>query len=297
MRRKFGIVALFVGGIALADPVSTPNQLSDTPIISGGGSVSGGNGNCQGYQVNFRYNQIVGETAVNLSGGETLVFYGGGGGFSGGFLSTKTTYSGAAYLKAIGEQLGRYVSGYYGDYQTETYYTRGLGIGLFARNTTNKADFIAGAGGGYSDNAYTSYGGGWKGGVGYRVRTYQIICHYDPFRVRYVCRKGVIYYDPTGGGVGGGIYQYGDIYSYDPTGGGADVYEGRWFGTCTYDPRDPSQCGDISNGFHSGQLSSGASSISAFYDSYTKNYTSPVTSYTITGGGFASNTAALYVCK
>jgi hypothetical protein len=268
MRRKFGIVALFVGGIALADPVSTPNQLSDTPIISGGGSVSGGNGNCQGYQVNFRYNQIVGETAVNLSGGETLVFYGGGGGFSGGFLSTKTTYSGAAYLKAIGKQY-------------ETYYTRGLGIGLFARNTTNKADFIAGAGGGYSDNAYTSYGGGWKGGVGYRVRTYQIICHYDPFMLRYVCRNG-------------------DIYSYDPTGGGVDVYEGRWFGTCTYDPTSfwyPSQCGDISNGFHSGQRSSGASSISAFYDSYTKNYTSPVTSYTITGGGFASNTAALYVCK
>jgi hypothetical protein len=100
MKGKLGIAALIFSSIAFAGPVSTPNQMSDTPIISGGGTVSGGN-TCKAYQNNG--------TAVSLSGGEMLVFYGSGGGIgynaifvpasSGGYLSTKSNYSGTAYVR------------------------------------------------------------------------------------------------------------------------------------------------------------------------------------------------------
>jgi hypothetical protein len=42
----------------------------------------------------------------------------------------------------------------------------------------------------------------------------------------------------------------------------------------------------------------GASSISAWYNSYTKDYTSFSTSLTISGGGYLGGfTPALYVCQ
>ena len=45
MKGKFGVIALLLSSIVFAAPVSTPNTLNDTPIISGGGS--GGSGTCR----------------------------------------------------------------------------------------------------------------------------------------------------------------------------------------------------------------------------------------------------------
>ena len=71
MKGKFGVAALLFSSITFAVPVSTPNQLSDTPIIAGGGSAGNLSMNdCRAYQTDG--------TSINLSGGETLVFYGGG---------------------------------------------------------------------------------------------------------------------------------------------------------------------------------------------------------------------------
>ena len=44
MKGKFGVIALLLSSIVFAAPVSTPNTLNDTPIISGGGSGGGGSG-------------------------------------------------------------------------------------------------------------------------------------------------------------------------------------------------------------------------------------------------------------
>ncbi len=247
MRGKFGIAALIFSSISFAAPVSTPNQLSDTPIIAGGGS--GGKlsmNNCRAYQTN--------NAAINLSGGETLVFYGGGWSKSGGYLATKTTYSGTAYVK-----LSKMCDSNYECYGDDT------AIGLFARNTRVQQDFIAGAGGDYgglgggpynSDYCSPASGGGWQGESAY--------CH----------RAGQAYYAP-----GGSVY-----YS------GRSVYYIRnvWL--------DKVRGWNSSAGFYGGYFGGGASSISAFYNSYTKNYTSPPTSATITGGGITTQ-GLLYVCQ
>ena len=303
MKGKFGIVALLFSSMAFAGPVSTPNNVNDTPIISGGGSVSGGI--CRAYQTNG--------TAVNLSGGETLVFYGGGArallpayGSSvlsqsaGGFLSTKTTYAGTAYLQVRGPASGtcqayrcytdyRYVCwedwGYVGGTCGDTFcdyittkcgyepYTRcdntyacthGSAIGLFTRNTNQIQDFIAGAGG-----AFGVYIGSW------------------PYHIWFATPA-------DGGGWQGGMSLYVELvpddgkvgYTYrlaPPT-----VHSGTWFGTDL----------TVVQGFHGGGGGGGASSISAFYNYSTRDYTSIGTSLTITGGGAPGvDTPTLYVCQ
>ncbi len=291
MKGKFGIAALIFSSLTFAAPVSAPNQMSDTPIISGGGTASGGT--CRAYQTN-------GE-AVPLSGGETLVFYGGGstvplghGGSNlsvgGGFLSTKTTYSGTAYVQVRGSAtgfcqdpvcwqeescLGEWCddhgcwSGGCRTYTRCDYTygcTHGSGIGLFGRNTTNKNDFIAGAGGsfGYFYRRWSSKdyyyftpaaGGGWVG-----AQSFGVNMHTDRHRVSFL--------------------------SFYPPG---TIYSGVWFGERI----------NIPQGFHGSGFGGGAaSSISAFYNSYTKDYTSVGTSLTITGGGSSGvDTPVLYICQ
>ena len=269
MKGKFGIVALLVSSITFAGPVSAPNNLSDTPIISGGGTVSGG-GTCRAYQNDG--------TAINLSGGETLVFYGSGGirydwGWRsypvsfGGYLSTKSNYSGTAYVR---------VKGYCSPSRRDMA-CAGSAIGLFAQNTDSKNDFIAGAGaGGRNDSIYSNIlqtagveyelsavsGGGWAvSGMGYFCSIW--------------CPDGCL----------GGCSSI-PVYA-------ADVNSGVWFST--WYGRDPT-----TPGFHGSYNAAlgGASSISAFYNSYTKNYTSFSTSLTISGGGYYGLTApTLYVCQ
>jgi hypothetical protein len=248
MKGKFGIEALLFSSLALAGPVSTPNQLSDTPIISGGGNVNAGT--CQAYQTNG--------TAIDLTGGETLVFYGSGGGTSGlplsfslsfgGYLSTKPNYSGTAYVRV---KMGN----------CYRYYCSGGAIGVFAQNTDSKNDFIAGAGAGgtgrveFWAEVYTTYDHNASSGGGWEVAGWGEECD-DP------CR----HYHTYGGG----------------------VYHGLWF-----------TAGGATPGFHGRYYPLGAaSSISAWYNSYTKNYTSFATSLTISGGGFYGRTnPTLYVCK
>jgi len=255
MKGKFGIVALLVSSITFAGPVSAPNNLSDTPIISGGGTVSGG-GACRAYQTNG--------TAVSLSGGETLVFYGGGMSYtnsycpkwyftSGGYLSTKSNYSGTAYVR---------VKGY--EYYNRAYRYPGGAIGLFAQNTDSKNDFIAGAGSG-----------------GYEL---DISCGWGCY-----CRN------PGEPGGGWSVVRTLEVFDYPPLILYADVYQGNWF-TSLYGS-SPGFNGVI--GFNEiGRGVGGASSISAFYNSYTKNYTSFQTSLTISGGGYAGQrTPTLYVCR
>jgi hypothetical protein len=255
MKGKFGVAALILSSITFADPVSTPNQLSDTPIISGGGS-GGGTGNlsinnCRAYQ---------NSTAINLSGGEVLVFYGGGTWVgppyfifkAGGYLITKPTYSGTAYVKWAND---------------------GSAVGLFARNTTDKQDFIAGAGGGYGRYRSGNYGdkctcdeafgGGWYG---------------EPAR----CRR------PE--------FDFADF-----PGAGGNVYEGTWFSATYYSVYCYTSSAYYvynysSAGFHGSDSGGGASSISAWYGYYTKGYTSPTTSATIMGGGIVGR-GLLYVCS
>jgi len=272
MKGKFGIAALLLSSITFATPVSTPNpNLSDTPIISGGGKVSGGI--CRAYQTNG--------TAVSLSGGETLVFYGSGvsgnppripltTGYlsltTGGYLSTKSNYSGTAYVR---------VKGY--DFRDYIYYYPGGAIGLFARNSDSRDDFIAGAGAGANENRSSfSHGGGWT------LSGLTVICTRD--------------------------YQYESPseYCYTFFIDGPSIYKGAWFSTReTRRWREPA-----APGFHgSGSFLSysfpplyhiigGASSISAFYNSYTKNYTSLGNSLTISAGGYTGQAApTLYVCQ
>ncbi|MFZ8783859.1 hypothetical protein [Thermocrinis sp.] len=269
MKGKFGIVALLVSSITFAGPVSAPNNLSDTPIISGGGTVSGGT--CQAYQTNG--------TAVSLSGGETLVFYGSGGGIyyygtfypqtSGGYLSTKVNYSGTAYVRV---KMGN-CSYRWGGFIRPC---AGGSIGLFAQNTDSKNEFIAGAGaggdGGFNYAGWSVYGEyssemvmGASGG-GWYVVGFSTVCNNSNLLMDTRCSSSIIY--------GGSVY--GD--------------DSLWF----------TNQRDIVPGFHgSRRIEIGAaSSISAFYNSYTKNYTSFATSLTISGGGhFGRQTPTLYICQ
>jgi hypothetical protein len=234
MRRKLGIAFLIItSGLTFAAPISRPKDQLDSSIISGGGFM--GARSCKAYQTN--------NAVVNLRGGELLLFYGAGYSVNnspvsfGGYLSTKTTYSGTAYVKV-----------------------RGGAIGLFARDSVARDDFIAGAGGGgtsyYSGGNFyirldtrSASGGGWSvSGRGTRCYTYT---------------------------------SCGDYFVSGPT-----VYNGVWFNSSN-------------PGFHGGDYYLGASSsISAWYNSYTKNYTSHGSSLTISAGGFYGQTnPTLYVCQ
>jgi hypothetical protein len=137
---------------------------------------------------------------------------------------------------------------------------------LFAKNTTNKDDFIAGAGGAFgfwfsqwSPNNYAyltpAAGGGWAG-------EQSLFIDVQPKKAK----VGGIYIRPPG-----------------------TIYSGVWFGNKI----------NIPQGFHGSDFGGGAaSSISAFYNSYTKKYTSVGTSLTITGGGVPGvDTPTLYVCQ
>jgi hypothetical protein len=280
MKGKFGIVALLFSSIAVAAPVSTPGPLNDTPIISGGGTVSGG-GICRAYQTN-------GE-AVPLSGGETLVFYGSGGErvrntipptppsplSTGGYLSTKSNYSGTAYVRV---KMGNLYYNWLG----QAWSGPGGAIGLFAQNTDSKNDFIAGAGaGGTGVYAWTVPGAG----------------------LSYTCHPNA---SSGGGWVAGGVCAGESWFGWDSPpadraaflvyGGSVYGYDSMWF--TNWYPYSPC-LGGCTPGFHSsGPVAGGASSISAFYNSYTRDYTSFATSLTITGGGlYGRANPTLYVCK
>jgi len=259
MKGKFGVAALIFSSVAFADPVSTPNQLSDTPIIAGGSGSSGNlsMNNCRAYQTDG--------AAINLSGGETLVFYGGGRYKNGGYLATKSSYSGTAYVK-----LSKRFEFSCGDYDCGWYASNdNTAIGLFARNTDAQQDFIAGAGGAFNGFSYYSpfpssritcfaaSGGGWQGESTYCTQTYS-----------------------------SNVWPYiGDTLPYINYGG--SVQSGIWF-----HPYDNYS----SAGFYGNYSGGGASSISAWYNYYTKDYTSPTTSATITGGG-TTGQGRLYVCQ
>jgi len=288
MKGKFGIVALLVSSIAFAGPVSAPNNLSDTPIISGGGTVSGGVA-CRAYQNDG--------TAVPLSGGETLAFYASGGRLydawrrplyttHGGYLSTKSNYSGTAYVKVKGNSylrgVGRPIDDLDNSIRWFVQNTNEIGdhysgsaIGLFAQNTDRKTDFIAGAGAGGSGGRYdlnAVSGGGWVvQGMGIGL-----------FATRPLAGDGGFIASP--------VFYYGPYTAY---GGRVYGHDSLWF-TTWYGgvPTTP--------GFHSSpRINTGAaSSISAFYNSYTKNYTSFSTSLTISGGGYyGPANPTLYVCQ
>jgi hypothetical protein len=266
MKGKFGVAALLFSSMAFAGPVSTPNNVNDTPIISGGGSVSGG-GICKAYQTDG--------TAVNLSGGETLVFYGTGSGryeygylYSstfGGYLSTKPNYSGPAYVKVKGGNV-------FGDCRYGCSYL-GSAIGLFAQNTDSQNDFIAGAGAGgtgyasYYYDYFTTADYNASSGGGWQVMGFTNVC-----RDIIGCSVKLAY-----GGTA------------------ACPYSKVWFITSpTYYvdiPSTPGFCGSVDLTF------GGASSISAWYNSYTKDYTSFGTSLTISGGGYPTGSATIYVCQ
>jgi len=237
MKGKFGVVALIFSSITFAAPVSAPNQLSDTPIFAGGGSSGNLSLNdCRAYQTDG--------AAINLSGGEMLVFYGGGQWKTGGYLATKSRYSGTAYLK-----LNRHCS------PSLECLLQGHAIGLFVRNSDAQQDFIAGAGGSFQGYSFGSTmcspasGGGWQGEPTY-------------------CSNQ-----------SGGTYH-----------GGGTVSHGDWF----YSWQSVYRV--VSPGFHGLNYGGGASSISAWYNFYTKDYTLPTTSATITGGGITGQ-GRLYVCQ
>jgi hypothetical protein len=263
MKGKFGVAALLLSSITFAAPVSTPGTLNDTPIISSGGIVSGIS-TCRAYTTDG--------AVVPLQGGEILVFYGGGtyitGSLSwsyyrttsaGGYLYTKTSYSGPAYVKIRGRATG-FCAGYACGH--------GSGIGLFAKNTTNIQDFIAGAGAacgmvvsGWGSVTYYYFpaaGGGWIGEPNLFVET----GGGAPLTV-----SRISWYTP------------GKIYGGDGN---------TWFGTDPYHTQ----------GFYGASVGGAASSISAWYNYYTKNYTSVGSSITITGGGAPGiDTPTLYVCQ
>jgi hypothetical protein len=245
MKIKLGVAfLLFASGLTFAAPVSRPKDQLDSPVLSGGGSI--GARKCMAYRTN--------NSVVNLRGGEFLLFYGAGANVNnrpvsfGGYLSTKTTYSGTAYVKV-----------------------RGGAIGLFAKDSIARDDFIAGAGGGgtgyYSGGNFyiqldtrAASGGGWSvSGRGRRCETYE---SYDEYS----------------------SYTYTSCWNYFVS--GPTIYNGVWF--VSSNP-----------GFHGGDYHLGAaSSISAWYNSYTKNYTSHGSSLTISAGGFYGQTnPTLYVCQ
>jgi hypothetical protein len=211
------------------------------------------------------------------------VFYGGGQQKNGGYLATKTTYSGTGYVK-----LSKRCSQAY-SFDSNRYHcpnADNTAIGLFARNTDAQQDFIAGAGGGsvegtvYGDG-YASIkcraasGGGWQGEAA--------LCAYfypSSSLPYYASSSSPYYVDPHS--------------HYNHIGYGGSVGEGYWFHSYTY--KGSSYGWHASPGFHGGIGGGGASSISAFYNHYTKDYTSPITSATITGGGITGQ-GRLYVCQ
>jgi hypothetical protein len=263
MKGKFGIVALMFSSITFAAPVSTPGTLSDTPIISGGGTVSGGI--CRAYQTDG--------TAVNLSGGETLVFYGGGsgGGSAGGYLSTKTTYSGTAYVKTVGRDGVCYCVRYYNNSCQEWSCLSGSSIGLFASSgDTSQNSFIAGAGAGI----WNRHGGGWYGEGGGNIYSgtwfREILV---PRAIQYCyqeCKRIIIFRDCKT------VCRI-SAYNYD-SGGGIGFYGGdRTVGT-----------------------GGGASSISRYYNSplRIREATNLWNTLTVAGGGnYGAGKPTLYVCQ
>jgi hypothetical protein len=266
MKGKFGVIALLLSSLTFAAPVSAPSTLNDTPIISGGGIVSGIS-TCKAYTTDG--------AVVPLQGGETLVFYGGGtysfGSLSwsyyattsaGGYLYTKSSYSGPAYVRIRGRATG-FCEGYACGH--------GSGIGLFAKNTTDIQDFIAGAGAacgmvvsGWGRNTYYYFpaaGGGWIGEPNLFVEINPSVGSFPAVVSRISWRAP------------------GNIYGY---------WNNTWFGTSRWDVQ----------GFYGASVGGAASSISAWYNYYTKNYTSVGSSLTITGGGSPGvDTPTLYVCQ
>jgi hypothetical protein len=267
MKGKFGIAALLLSSITFAAPVSTPNpNLSDTPIISGGGNVSGG-GTCREYQNDG--------TAVPLSGGEMLVFYGGGsnGGSAGGYLSTKTTYSGIAYVRTSGRDGGCYCVRYYYIFSCQEWSClSGSGIGLFASpNDTSQNSFIAGAGAGFSNKN----GGGWYGEGGGNI-------YYGTWFREELIPRVIQYCYPKCSQIDIGSWICGTVcnvldYGYD-SGGGVGLHGGnRTVGT-----------------------GGGASSISAYYNSplRIREATTLWNTLTVVGGGwYGAGRPILYVCQ
>ncbi len=256
MRKQiFALLTITVS--AFAAPVSEPGNVNDTPIVSNGGGATSSS-QCVAYQTDG--------TAVNLSGGEVLVFYGGGTDYSpnyrilsinasstntGGYLSTKSTYSGTAYVRVLNKRT--YLDNYMG-----VIFNISPTLGLFTRNSTSQADFIAGAG----TSGVLFNGGGWVGES------------FRPSQINYIQTS---------------------------------VYSGTWFSNgfhgSYYFPPDNSV---IPSPFYYAyrnyvgypMITGGASSVSAFYNYYTKQYTLLPLSYTLTGGGLAGYTnPILYVCK
>jgi hypothetical protein len=185
----------------------------------------------------------------------------------GGYLSTKPNYSGPAYVKVKGGNV----------FDNCRYSCSHLGsaIGLFAQNTDSQNDFIAGAGAGgmgYASfsNYFTTADYNASSGGGWQVMGFTNACR-----------------------------SVGDLIdcSVDLAYGGtaACPYSKLWFitsPTLYVDfPSTPGFCGSFS--FALG----GASSISAWYNSYTKDYTSFGTSLTISGGGYSTGSATIYVCQ
>jgi hypothetical protein len=247
--------------------VSTPNQISDAPIISGGGTAS--SIICKAYQTDG--------TPVLLSGRETLVFYGGGsgGGSAGGYLSTKTTYSGIAYVRTRGRDGVCYCVRYYHDSCQEVSCVSGSGIGLFASSgDTSQNSFIAGAGAGIGNR----HGGGWYGegggniyyGTWFREELVPRAIQYCyrkcsrirvGFKITWNCRDVC--------NVSG--------YGYD-SGGGVGFYGGN---------------GIVGTG-------GGASSISAYYNAplRIRGATTLWNTLTVAGGGnYGAGKPTLYVCQ
>jgi hypothetical protein len=262
MKGKFGITVLLLSSLTFAAPVSAPDpQLSDTPIISGGGTV--GSLSCQAFQGDG--------IGVRLFGGETLVFYGGGSGGSaaGGYLSTKTTYDGIGFVRIVGRDGYCYCVSYYEGRCVEVSCLSGSGIGLFAsRSDTSWNSFIAGAGAGFGNR----HGGGWYGegggniyrGTWFREEGFSrpiYNCYRECRRVlfgricRDVCRiTGFIYVSRGGVGFHGGN-------------------------------------NDVGSG-------GGASSISAYYGTSLRGFTNPGTTLTVLGGGnYGAGRPTLYVCQ
>jgi hypothetical protein len=267
MKGKFGIVALLFSSITFAGPVSTPNNLSDTPIISGGGTAS--STICKAYQTDG--------TPVLLSGGETLVFYGGGSGSgsAGGYLSTKTTYSGIAYVRTMGRDGTSYCVRYHKDSCEEWSCVSGTAIGLFASpENTSQNSFIAGAGAGIRNR----HGGGWYGEGGGNI-------YYGTWFREELVPRAIRYCDRKCSKIRIGLvvtWNCRDVcdvsgYNYD-SGGGVGFYGGnRIVGT-----------------------GGGASSISAYYNSplRIRGATTLWNTLTVVGGGnFGAGKPTLYVCQ
>lgn len=265
-RILLSLIALSASATSFAAPVSTPNSISDTPIVS---SVAISNiERCQAYTTSG--------STVDLSTVSRVTFYGGGSyGNRGGYLSAGIAQqSGTGVIQKIGGD-GTYAGTYaiWKKYRycsffhcrhvwAPSYYPRyntGTGVGLFLGNTTSQSAFIAGAGGGGA-SFYTSstsiYDNGWWiiGGDG-------------------------------GGWTGGGSYAgtiYGGTWFALNGGAGVGFYNGSSYGYGIY---------NYAGG-------GGASSISAFYNIPTNGYTSPGSTVSITAGGLpSSGTATAYVCK